>query len=330
MTERDRFLATIGGGVPDRIPVFDLEPAESTVGLWRRQGLPEGVTVDEHFSLELHEPVGLEIRSAPFYRGAPDLLDGLEAFDRHYDPDDPDRIPSDLEERCARAHRNGRVVSISASGGGLLQMLGVNSWESLVAACEALIERPAFVEALLERTADFHCLMLDRVLSRVEVDVATVYEPIASNTGPVVSPEMFERYAMPGYRRVLALLERHGVRHRFLCTTGGDLSSLLPLLLDAGVSGLWISNIMTPEMEYRNLRRTYGAEIALIGGIDATALTRGADAVRRAVEDSVPPLLEGGRFLPCLNDRPRDDTPFDMYALYRDVLAEVADATPGG
>jgi uroporphyrinogen decarboxylase len=206
-------------------------------------------------------------------------------------------------------------------------MLGVGGWESLVAACEALIERPAYVEALLERTADFHCRMLDRVLPRIEVDVATVYEPIASNAGPVVSPEMFERYAMPGYRRVLALLERHGVEHRFLCTTGGDLSSLLPMFLDAGVNGLWISNIMIPEMEYRNLRREVGNGIALIGGIDATALTRGADAVHRAVEDTVPPLLKGGRYLPCLNDRPRDDTPFDMFALYRELLAEVADRT---
>jgi uroporphyrinogen decarboxylase len=203
-------------------------------------------------------------------------------------------------------------------------MLGVNSWESLVAACEALVERPAYVEALLERTSDFHCLMLDRVLSRIEVDYASVYEPIASNAGPIVSPEMFERFAMPGYRRVLALLEQHGVRHRFLCTTGGDLGSLLPFFFDAGINGLWISNIMNRDMEYRNLRREYGREIALIGGIDATALSRGADAVQRTVETTVPPLLAEGRYLPCLNDRPRDSTPFDMYTLYREVLAEVA------
>jgi hypothetical protein len=327
MTERERFLSIIGGGAPDRVPVFDLEPAEDTVALWRRQGLPRGVSVAEHFGLEVHEQVGLEIRSSPFYRGAPDLLDGLDAFDRHYDPDDPDRIPSDVDARCERAHRDGRVVALGASGGGLLQMLGVNSWQSLVAACEALVERSAYVEALLDRTSDFHCLMLDRVLSRVEVDYATIYEPIASNAGPIVSPEMFERYAMPGHRRVLALLERRGVRHRILCTTGGDLSSLLPFFLDAGVNGLWISNIMVPEMEYRNLRREYGPEISLIGGIDATSLVRGAGAVRRAIEATVPPLLDEGRYLPCLNDRPRDDTPFDMYAMYREVLAEVAEGT---
>jgi hypothetical protein len=324
MNERERFLAVLGGGEADRIPVFDLEPADSTVELWWGQGLPRPTSVAEYFRLETHESVGLEIRSAPFYRGAADLLESEEAFSRHYDPDDPDRVADDFEDRCARVRREGRVLHISASGGGLLQMLGVSDWDSLVAACDALVNRPVFVEALIERTTEFHCLCLDRVLARVEVDYASLYEPIASNAGPLISPEMFERYAMPGYRRVLDLLERHGVPFRIFCTTGGDLSPLLPPLLDAGVSGLWISNIVSTRMRYPALRREYGRDLALIGGIDATALTRGEEAVRRAVETTVPPLLADGRYLPCLDDRPRDTTPFPMYRFFRELLAETA------
>lgn len=324
MNEKQRFLAAIGGGRPDRIPVFDLEPGDSTVELWRQQGLPAGRTVAEHFRLENHESVGLEIRSKPFYRGAADLLNSREAFAKHYDPDDPDRYPADFEARCVQLNHEGRVVCINASGGGLLQMLGVGDWDSLVAACDALVNRPAFVEELLERTTDFHCRLLDRVLAKVEVDYASLYEPIASNAGPLISPEMFERYSMPGYRRVLDLLRRHGVRHRVFCTTGGDLGPLLPMLIDAGVNGLWISNIMTEGMEYLRLRREFGREVALISGIDSTALGRGKEAIRRAVEETVPPLLDQGRYLPCLDDRPRDDMSFAMYELYREILAETA------
>jgi hypothetical protein len=323
MTEKERFLATIGDGSPDRIPVFDLEPAEYTVELWRQQGLPRDTTVAEHFQLETHHSVGLEIRSAPFYKGASELLESPEAFSRHYDPDDPDRYPPDFEARCERLNREGRVVHISASGGGLFQMLGVGGWDSLVDACDALVNRPAFVEALLDRTTDFHCLCLDRVLSKVEVDYASVYEPIASNAGLLISPEMFVRFAMPGYRKVLDLLRRRGVRHRIFCATGGDLSPLLPFMVDAGINGLWISNIMTEDMEYSSLRREYGPGIALIGGIDTTALSRGEDAVRRVVAETVPPLLAEGRYLPCLDDRPRDNTPFAMYRKYREMLAEL-------
>ena len=324
MNEKERFHATLGGGEADRIPVFDLEPADSTVELWWDQGLPRSTSVAEFFQFETHESVGLEICSAPFYRGAADLLESVDAFSKHYDPDDPDRLVQDFEDRCARVHQEGRVLSVSASGGGLLQMLGVGDWDSLVAACDALVNRPAFVEALMERTIDFHCLCLDRVLSKVRVDYASLYEPIASNAGPLISTEMFERYVMPGYRKVLDLLDRHEVPFRIFCTTGGDLGPLLTPLIDAGVNGLWISNIMTETMEYPNLRRQYGRDVALIGGIDATALNRGEEAVRRVVETTVPPLLAKGRYLPCLNDRPRDNTSFAMYRYYREALAETA------
>lgn len=325
MNQSERFHATLGGRDSDRIPVFDLEPADSTVKLWRKQGLPRRTSVAEYFALETHESVGLEIRSSPFYGRASDLLDSEEAFARHYDAEDPERLASDFEKRCAEVHRAGRVLCISASGGGLLQMLGVCDWDSLVAACDAMVNRPAFVEALMERTTDFHCLCLDRVLSKIKVDYASLYEPIASNAGPLISPEMFDRYAMPGYRMVLDLLDRRGVPFRIFCTTGGDLSPLLPPLLDAGVNGLWISNIVSTRMKYSALRRAYGSDLALIGGIDCTALNRGEDAVRRAVEATVPPLLAEGRYLPCLDDRPRDETPFAMYRFYREVLAETAE-----
>jgi hypothetical protein len=109
---------------------------------------------------------------------------------------------------------------------------------------------------------------------------------------------------MPGYRKVLDLLARRGIGLRIMCTTGGDLSSLLPPLIDAGINGLWISNI--------------------IGGIDATALGRDNMTIKRAVETTVPAALEEGHYLPCLDDRPRSNVPFSRYAYYRELLAEIA------
>ena len=324
MTEKDRFLATLLGGQADRFPFFDLEPSKETIRAWRRQGLARNTSVAKLFELELHHEVGLELRSAPFYRKAPDLLSDPESFRRHYDPDDRRRYARGFVSKSLKQHRAGRVVYVDASGGGLLQMLGVGDWTTLVAACEALVRRPSFVEQLMERTTDFYCQCLERVLSKVSVDYASFYEPIASNSGPVISPDMFRRFALPGYRRIIDLLRTYNVPLRVMCTTGGDLGSLVPMLVDAGVNCLWISNIMSANMEYSKLRREYGPEVALIGGIDATALSRDETAVRRAVTDTAPALLESGRYLPCLDDRPRANTLFPLYRLYRDLLAELA------
>ncbi|MCG6949495.1 MAG: hypothetical protein LJE93_11330 [Acidobacteria bacterium] len=324
MTEKERFLATLLGGAADRFPFFDLEPSDETVRVWRRQGLPKKTSVAEFFDLEPHHSVGLELRSAPFYHKAPDLLSDPQSFIRHYDPDDPRRYAKSFVRRCKRLNRAGHVLYVVASGGGLLQMLGVGDWDTLVAASEALIRRPDAVQELMERTTDFYCNCLDRVLSRVDVDYASFYEPIASNAGPVISPEMFERFALPGYRKIIDLLRKHDVPLRILCTTGGDLSSLLPMLIEAGVNGLWISNIMSSKMQYSKLRQVYGPDVALIGGIDATALSRDEAAVRRAVTDTVPALLDSGHYLPCLDDRPRANTSFSLYRFYRELLADPA------
>ena len=135
---------------------------------------------------------------------------------------------------------------------------------------------------------------------------------------------MFERFAIPGYKKVIDLLEKYHIPLRILCTTGGDLTSLLPSLIDAGINGLWISNIHSARMEYSKLRRQFGSEVALIGGIDSTALARDEAAVRKVVEETVPDLLEGGHYLPCLDDRPRSNIPFAHYRLYRYILEEIA------
>ena len=324
ISQRERFLGTLLGTGADRFPFFDLEPDEETVKRWRREGLPRRTGVARHFRLERHHSVGLTLRSAPFYRKASDLLTDPAAFARRYDPDDPHRYDKGYVQRCRRVREQGGVVYVDASGGGLLQKLGVGDWDSLVAACFAMVEDPHRVEELVTRTVDFYCVCLERVLSQVIVDYASLYEPIAGNTGPVISPTMFRRFAVPGYKRVLALLQRHQVPLRILCTTGGSLTALLPDLIDAGINGLWISNIKSAGMEYLALRKRFGTDLALIGGIDAAALSRSETAVRRAVEQTVPPLLEQGHYLPCLDDRPRADVPFARYTLYRRLLVELA------
>ena len=324
MNEQERFLGTLLGKDTDRFPFFDLEPAEETLDRWLQEGLSPNPPVAEAFGLETHYSVGLTLRSSPFFRMAPDLLHDPSAFDRHYDVNDPARYEKDFVERADHLREAGRVLYVEASGGGLLQKLGVGDWKSFNAACSALILEPRLVEDLLKRTSDFYCICLERVLSQVRVDYASFYEPIASNHGPVISPDMFKRYAIPGYQKIISLLDKYDVPLRVFCTTGGDVTSLLGPLVDVGINALWISNIEVASMEYTALRRHFGDHISLIGGIDTGALRQDEKDLRNTVENTVLPLLQKGRYLPCLDDRPRVDIPFSKYRLYRQILEEIA------
>jgi len=185
MTEKERFLNTLTGKRADRFPYFDLEPMDDTLERWRREGLPADRSAAEFFGLETHHPAGLMLRSFPYYQGAPDLLRDPDAFKRHYDPDHPGRWEKDFERKCHDAARNGKVVHTDAWGGGFLQMMGVHDWDSMVSAIVALKEDPARVEALVERTAEFYCLLLDRQYfprpkpcgAQLRVDVGDDFSP---------------------------------------------------------------------------------------------------------------------------------------------------------
>jgi len=323
ITQKQRFIQTLLGPGADRFPFFDLEPAEETIERWRTEGMPSDQTFAEYFHIEEHHFAGVNLRSNPRFVGPPEALDEPDCFDQHYNPGDPTRYPEDFVAQCTRASDAGRVVFADAWGGGVLQMVGVGDWASLEAAMCAFAAKPALIEGLLDKVSDHYCACLEKLLTAVRVDYASLYEPIASPAGPVISPAMFERYALRGYRKVLALLERHGVGLRILCTTGGNLSALYSPLIDAGINGLWISNLQSAGMDYPALRRTYGPEVALIGGIDSRSLKLGKDAMRRAIESTVPDLLESGHYLPCLDDRPRLDVSFSQYRLFRELLSEM-------
>lgn len=45
---------------------------------------------------------------------------------------------------------------------------------------------------------------------------------------------------------------------------------------------------------------------------------------RQAVTETVPGLLADGRYLPCLDNRPRSNVPLVYYRLYRRLLEEIA------
>jgi uroporphyrinogen decarboxylase len=77
-------------------------------------------------------------------------------------------------------------------------------------------------------------------------------------------------------------------------------------------------------MDYRDLRQEFGRELRMIGGIDLDALRRDREAIRREVEEKVPPLVADGGYVPLADGRIRADVPFDNYAYYRQLLQKVA------
>jgi hypothetical protein len=76
-------------------------------------------------------------------------------------------------------------------------------------------------------------------------------------------------------------------------------------------------------MDYRDLRREFGRDLRLVGGIDLDVLRQDKDAIRREVEEKVPALLADGDFIPMLDGRVCGDIPFENYIYYKSLLEKL-------
>ena len=121
---------------------------------------------------------------------------------------------------------------------------------------------------------------------------------------------------------ILDVLRRHSVDIPIL-RTYANARQLVPVLMEHGIDCLWACEVNTEAMDYRALRKEFGKELRLIGGIDLDVLREGKDAIRREVEEKVPPLLEQGGYVPLADGRVRQDIPFENYVYYRELLEKV-------
>ena len=73
----------------------------------------------------------------------------------------------------------------------------------------------------------------------------------------------------------------------------------------------------------RDLRREFGRDLRLIGGIDLDVLRLDKEAIKREVHEKLPPLLAQGGFVPLADGRVRADVPLENYIYYRRLFEKV-------
>ena len=235
-----------------------------------------------------------------------------------------ERLAPMTERRLTDEWRQG-VAAASASGlprrcwpgrwggffGPLRNLMGL---EDL---CVAFYEQPALVQRMMAQRADVLIAVTDAILVHTEIDTFWFWEDMAYNHGSLIDPRLFGRFALPQYRRVVDFLRARGVRHIGL-DSDGDITELIPLWLEAGITFLWPFEVAA-GMDVIEVRRRYGHSLAIGGGIPKQAVARGGDEMRRAV-DRVMPLVEDGGYIPELDHGAPPDISSAHFREYMEYL----------
>jgi hypothetical protein len=328
MNSRERFRRVTAFGAVDRVPYFEEGVRDEVVEAWRRQGLPPDACLAEMFPSDAREEIVIDLEPRPeparWPRAPADLVD----FRRSLDPGDPGRFPSDWTQQVRQWQADDTVRMLRIHRGFFLT-LGVRGWPRFQEVMDLLFDAPDLVREVMAIQGRFAAAVAERVLLQTPVEAVIFSEPIGGNDRPLISPWMYEDLVLPGFRPVMEVLRRHAVGTVILRTFAND-RPLIPCFLKAGFNCLWACEVDIAAMDYRELRREFGRKLGLIGGIDTDALRRGKSAIRREVEQKVPPLLAEGGYVPLADGRVREDVPYRHYVYYRRLLAEVIETAATG
>ena len=213
--------------------------------------------------------------------------------------------PNPLDPGRFRTLRSQAQTLRAASDAAIILVLGVGAVHQIqfmrgyAAALEDLIAAPDFVQAFLDRYADFWTCMTERALEVVGdlVDLAMFGDDLGTQQGPVMSPALYRRLIKPSHARMVQAVKKFN--KPVLLHSCGSVAAFIPDLIEIGVDALHPVQVSAKSMETAQLKREFGRDITFWGGIDThRVLPRGTPGdVREEVRMRIADLAPGGGYV---------------------------------
>jgi hypothetical protein len=303
------------------VPLFKEGIREDVILRWQAEGMPRDRSLSSLFTIDAREEIQPALDPRPRIKEWPIGPAHLNLYATRLDPGDPDRLPGDWQERFKEWSSQDQTIMLRVHRG-LYQTLGVGNWRGFEEVNFLLKDNPRLVHQLLETQAHFAVQLVQKILSEVNVDAAIFSEPISDNNGPLISPKMFAEFGAASYLPLLDLLRANGVK-TIIFRSYANARILLPVVVEWGFNCLWACEENFGDMEYRRIRREFGRDLRLIGGIDVDVLRQDKAAIRRELLARVPHLLDDGGFIPLADGRIRENVSYPNYCYYRELLEQL-------
>ena len=252
------------------------------------------------------------------------LLSDRDSWETHFkprlDPDNPTRYPADWDERVKVWTDPDREVLAVLPGGSVYGRL--RNWMGLENISYIVYDDPKLFEEMVTTVTDCILGTLTRILDTGgQFDACGMWEDMAYNSGPLISPRHFDRYLLPQYRRITDLLHSYGVNVIWL-DCDGKIDLLLPRWLDAGVNCMFPLEVGTWGTDPVALRKQYGPDLLMMGGFDKHILQGSKEDIVREIE-RLTPLVEEGGYIGFADHRVPPDVTLENYWFYLETVREM-------
>ena len=237
---------------------------------------------------------------------------------KRLDPNTPERWPAGWNAYIQEM--NGKSEPLALQVGGFYGFL--REWVGSEKILYMFYDDPGLIEDMMEQMLYLEIEVIKRTLKDIKVQQATFWEDMCYKAGPLISPAMVRKFMLPRYRKITDLLHSYGVDVIFL-DSDGNLNELIPLWLEVGINFLWPFEVAAHN-DVVAIRKKYGKNLIIGGGIDKRELAKGREATREEVMSKVPFLLEQGGYFPTLDAGVLPDVTFENYCYYINLIRDVA------
>ena len=180
----------------------------------------------------------------------------------------------------------------------------------------ALYEDRGLIEEIAEHMLFWNLEMAKKVFAAgIRLDFCYLWEDICYKSGPLFSPKMMRQIMVPRWKKFTEFLRANNVPV-ILVDCDGNVDEFLPLILEGGLNGLLPFEVAAGN-DILQVRKRYGKNLILFGGIDKRALAAGRASIDAELERVARPLLAQGGYFPMLDHYAPPDIPFENYLYYK-------------
>lgn len=350
LTVRERFRRVMHYQKVDRIPFFEFGYWDTTLSRWHAEGLPREVDNEAkayaYFGIEnwggVWGNVGLtgdvfkpetleetddyiitrdgvgavahqkkkEIRTIPHYLDyGLKTRDDWAKFKAKLQPTLEGRISPDVYKNLA-AYRASEVPLAAPIG----SMIGVpRNWMGFERIATLAYDDPDLLDDIVETLCQCVVVVLEELTQYIEYDFGAGWEDICFNSGPIVSPWIFDKFIVPRYARITAVLRKRGCDISWT-DCDGNVCPILRQFLAGGINCMFPAEVKGGSDPLR-IRELVGEEMRIVGGVDKLPLNESPKAIEKELLRLLP-LVESGGFIPTIDHRVPASVPFENYKFY--------------
>jgi len=178
---------------------------------------------------------------------------------------------------------------------------------------------PKLVKDILEYLTNFWINLSEETMGGFEIDTVLFWEDMAYKTGPLVGENILREFMLPYYKRLIDFFTNKGIKH-FIVDSDGCVEELIPLFIEAGITGL-VPFERNANEDLLRLKKQY-PKFQFLGGINKVSLSKGKKFIDKELGE-VKELLKYGGFIPTCDHLVPPDVSWENYKYFRYELNKV-------